>query len=72
MYPDKKILLALIFSLKLSMSDAIDLLARAEYMLKISDPKDALVVDFLRRKIYDVDEINNVLEVRGLEKLGSK
>lgn len=72
MYPDKKILLALIFSLKLSMSDAIDLLARAEYMLKISDSTDALVVDFLRRKIYDVDEINNVLEVRGLEKLGSK
>lgn len=70
--PTKKILLALIFSLKLSMPDAIDLLARAEYMLKISDPTDALVVDFLRRKIYDVDEINSVLEDRGLEKLGSK
>ncbi len=52
--------------------DAIDLLARAEYMLKSTDPTDLIVIDFLRRKIYDVDEINGVLEDKGLEKLGSK
>lgn len=70
--PKKKILLALIFALKFSVPDAIDLLARAEYMLKTGDPTDVIVVDFLRRKIYDVDEINGVLEDKGLEKLGSK
>ena len=70
--PTKRILLALIFALKLSMTDAINLLARAEYMLKINDPTDVIVVDFLRKKIYDVDEVNDVLEDKGLKKLGSK
>ncbi len=70
--PTKRILLALIFSLKLSLPDAIDLLARAEYMLKSNDATDEIVVNFLRRKIYDVDEINSVLENKGLKKLGSK
>lgn len=70
--PTKRILLALILALKLSMPDAINLLARAEYILKIDDPTDVIVVDFLRKKIYDVDEINSVLEDKGLEKLGSK
>lgn len=70
--PTKRTLLALIFPLKLSMPDAIDLLARAEYMLKSNDPTDVIVIDFLRRKIYDVDEVNSVLEDKGLNKLGSK
>ena len=70
--PAKRILLALIFPLKLSLPDAIDLLARAEYMLKSNDPVDVIVIDFLRKKIYDVDEVNNALENKGLAKIGSK
>ena len=70
--PTKKILLALIFALKLSMYDSLNLLARAEFILKSNDPTDSLVVDFLRKKIYDVDKINNALEERGLKKIGSK
>ena len=70
--PKKKILFAMIFALELSLPDALKLLARAEYFLSSTDPTDLVVGDFLRKKIFDVYEVNAALEEKNLEPLGSK
>ncbi|MBR4904736.1 MAG: macro domain-containing protein [Selenomonadaceae bacterium] len=59
--PAKNTLLALIVALKLSMSEALELLARAEYMLSNASQFDLIVGEFIRKKHYDVYDINIAL-----------
>ena len=70
--PTKRILFALILSMELPLHEALDLLARAGCLLSAKDPTDVIFVDCLREKIYDVDEVNDKLDARGLKPLGSK
>lgn len=59
--PAKNTLLALIVALKLSMPEALELLARAEYMLSNASQFDLIVGEFIRKKHYDVYDINIAL-----------
>lgn len=59
--PSKNTLLALIVALKLSMSEALELLARAEYMLSNSSQLDLIVGEFIKKKCYSVVKINIAL-----------
>ena len=70
--PTKRILLALIVVLKIPLVDALKLLARAEYFLSSTDAADSIVGDFLREKVFDVDAINDALEEKNLQLIGSK
>lgn len=55
--PAKNTLLALIVALKLSMPEALELLARAEYMLSNASQFDLTVGEFIKKKCYNVVEI---------------
>ncbi len=72
--PAKNTLLALIVALKLSMPDALELLARAEYMLSNASQFDLIVGEFIRKKRYNVVEINIALyeQDENSELLGQK
>ena len=59
--PAKNTLLALIVALKLSMPEALELLARAEYMLSNASQFDLIVGEFIKKKRYNVVEINIAL-----------
>ena len=59
--PAKNTLLALIVALKLSMPEALELLARAEYMLSDASQFDLVVGEFIKKKRYNVVEINIAL-----------
>lgn len=59
--PSKNTLLALIVALKLSMSEALELLARAEYMLSNASQFDLIVGEFIKKKCYSVVKINIAL-----------
>ena len=59
--PSKNTLLALIIALKLSMSEALELLARAEYMLSNASQFDLIVGEFIKKKCYSVVKINIAL-----------
>ncbi|MBR1645516.1 MAG: macro domain-containing protein [Selenomonadaceae bacterium] len=69
--PKKKILFAIILTLKLSIVDALKLLARAEYFLSSSNETDLTVGNFLRKKIFDVDAVNDELCEKNLDLIGS-
>lgn len=59
--PAKNTLLALIVALRLSMPEALELLARAEYMLSNASQFDLIVGEFIKKKRYNVVEINIAL-----------
>lgn len=59
--PSKNTLLALIIALKLSMSEALELLVRAEYMLSNASQFDLIVGEFIKKKCYSVVKINIAL-----------
>lgn len=59
--PSKNTLLALIIALKLSMSEALELLARAEYMFSNASQFDLIVGEFIKKKCYSVVKINIAL-----------
>lgn len=69
--PTKKILFAIILTLKLSVADALKLLARAEYFLSNGNEIDVIVYNALRKKIFDVDAVNDELSEKKLEYIGS-
>ena len=69
--PTKKILFAIILTLKLSIADALKILARAEYFLSSGNEIDSIVCDALRKKNFDVDAVNDELYEKNLELLGS-
>ena len=72
--PAKNTLLALIVALKLSMPEALELLARAEYMLSNASQFDLTVGEFIKKKRYNVVEINIALyeQDENSELLGQK
>lgn len=63
--PNKKTVLAFTISLELSLDEAKDLLASAGFALSRSSKTDIIVAYFLQNKIYDMFEINDVLDAYG-------
>ena len=60
--PNKKTVLAFAIALELSIDEAKDLLGSAGFTLSRSSKTDIIVSYFLQNKIYDMFEINEVLE----------
>lgn len=63
--PNKKTVLAFTIALKLSLDEAKDLLGSAGFALSRSSKTDIIVAYFLQNKIYDMFEINDVLDAYG-------
>ena len=63
--PNKKTVLAFTIALELSLDEAKDLLGSAGFALSRSSKTDIIVAYFLQNKIYDMFEINDVLEAYG-------
>lgn len=68
--PNKKTVLAFTIALELSLDEAKDLLASAGFALSRSSKTDIIVAYFLQNKIYDMFEINDVLDAYGQPVLG--
>ena len=60
--PNKKTVLAFAIALELSIDEAKDLLGSAGFSLSRSSKTDIIVSYFLQNKIYDMFEINEVLD----------
>ena len=63
--PNKKTVLAFTIALELSLDEAKDLLASAGFALSRSSKTDIIVAYFLQNKIYDMFEINDILDAYG-------
>lgn len=63
--PNKKTVLAFMIALELSLDEAKDLLGSAGFALSRSSKTDIIVAYFLQNKIYDMFEINDVLDAYG-------
>ena len=63
--PNKKTVLAFTIALELSVDEAKDLLRSAGFALSRSSKTDVIVAYFLQNKIYDMFEINDVLDAYG-------
>lgn len=59
--PSKDTVVALIFALELSLSDAEDLLSRAGYTLSHSNKRDVIIEFFIRERIHNLFDINEIL-----------
>lgn len=59
--PSKDTAIALAFALKLTLSEAEDLLSRAGYTLSHSNKRDVIIEYFFREGIYNIMDINEVL-----------
>ncbi len=59
--PAKDTCIALSHALKLSLSDANDILSRAGYVLSHSSKRDVVIEYFFREGIYDLNTINEIL-----------
>lgn len=64
-HPRKQTVLALAIALKLSITDTIDLLARAEYAFSPGNKGDLIVKFFIEHEIYDIMAINFALDEYG-------
>ena len=65
-HPSKETVLALALGLKLTLDETKTLLERAGYTLTNSSRTDLIVAYFIRRQIYDVNEVNDILSELGL------
>lgn len=63
--PNKKTVLAFSIALELSLDETKDLLNSAGYALSRSSKFDIIVAYFLQNKIYDMFEINEILDAYG-------
>ena len=63
--PNKKTVLAFSLALELTLDEAKDLLACAGFALSRSSKVDIIVAYFLQNKIYDMFEINEILDAYG-------
>ena len=63
--PNKKTVLAFTIALELSLDEAKDLMGSAGFALSRSSKTDIIVAYFLQNKIYDMFEINDVLDAYG-------
>lgn len=70
--PTKETALAFAVALHLSLPETKDLIGRAGFTLSRSSKRDLIVEYFIKEKIYDVDEINYNLDVRGLGTLTNR
>lgn len=59
--PAKDTVVALIFALELSLSEAEDLLSRAGYTLSHSNKRDVIIEFFIRERIHNLFDINEIL-----------
>lgn len=67
--PSKNTALALAVALNLNLKETEDLIGRAGFTLSKSSKSDLIVEYFIKEKIFDVDEINYNLDVRGFDTL---
>ena len=65
-HPDKATAMRLCVGAKLNLDETKDLLARAGYALSPCDKRDIIFSFFIEKKIYDMIEIDIVLEEQGL------
>lgn len=70
--PKKVTALAFCIALKLDLEETQDLIGRAGYCLSSAIRADVIVMDFIRRKHFDVIDINLALYDEGEPLLGSK
>ena len=63
--PNKKTVLAFAIALELSLDETKDLLGSAGFALSRSSKTDVIIAYFLQNKIYDMFEINDILEFCG-------
>lgn len=63
--PNKKTVLAFTIALELSLDEAKDLLASAGFALSRSSKTDVIIAYFLQNRIYDMFEINDILDAYG-------
>lgn len=63
--PNKKTVLAFSIALELTLDEAKDLLACAGFALSRSSKVDIIVAYFLQNRIYDMFEINEILDAYG-------
>lgn len=68
--PAKDTAFALAFGLKLTISEAQDLLERAGYTFSHSNKRDIIIEYFFREKIYNLNDINEVLYMLGQKTIG--
>ncbi len=70
--PTKETALAFAVVLHLSIDETKDLIGRAGFTLSPSSKRDLIVEYFIKEKIYDMDELNYNLDVRGLGTLTNR
>jgi hypothetical protein len=68
--PSKDTALALIFALRLSLSEAMDMLERAGYTLSHSIQRDIIIEYFIKEKVYNLNNINAFLYNMGEKIIG--
>ena len=70
--PRKDTIISLIIGMELCYSDAIELLNSAGYTLSRSLVFDSVIIKYLKKRIYDLDIINDELNERQCPLLGWK
>lgn len=64
-HPTKETALAFAIALHLDLDETTDLLRRAGYSISHSSESDMIVEFYIKKGIYNIDRINNQLDLRG-------
>lgn len=64
-HPTKETALAFAVALHLDLEETSDLIGRAGYTISHSSESDLIVEYFIDRRMWNIDEINNQLDLRG-------
>ena len=68
--PSRDSVLAIALALHLTIEEANDLLSRAGYSFSYSSKRDIVIEYFFREQLYDINDINIVLDNLGLKGIG--
>jgi len=68
--PGKNTVISLALALELDQNETKELLSSAGYSLSKSDLSDLIILFFIERRIYKIDDINYALEYFGLKPIG--
>ena len=68
--PAKDTVIAFAIALQLTLDETGDLLARAGYTLSHSNKKDIIIEYFIQKRIYSLDDLNQVLYNLGQKSIG--
>lgn len=68
--PAKDTCIALSLALRLGLPEASDLLSRAGYVLSHSSKRDLVIEYFFRERVYDLNDVNEVLFRLGQKPIG--